>query len=267
MENKALYVDKLLIFDIKGHMAHFRKFYTNSSSLSYFFPPRTTITGLIAGLLGRERNKYYEEFSSEKCKIAVSIRVPIRKIMQTVNYVRTKSLGELNLSGGHTQVPLEIALPSSNFNEIVYRIYFYHSGETFDKFKEILKKGKFVYSPYLGISEFIAETEFVDFIEKDKIEKLSDSSKPVEIATVVNIKQIPREGLIFEFSSRGMFQYVKERMPLEFNSERKLKSGASFIYEKNHNKVIAKIKGDYYKIKYHDPEKGDIIENIVFMEE
>jgi len=261
-----LQLDKLLIFDIKGPVAHFRKFYTNSSSLSYTFPPRTTITGLIAGMLGRSRDSYYEELSSKQCKIAISVKTSLRKVMQTVNYIRTKSLGELNLSAGHTQVPLEILLPSQGSEELKYRIYFYHNNKIMWDLKEILKSGEFVYPPYLGISEFLAKVNFVDFIKRKHISKFSNSKVPVEIATVVNVEQIPKGGLIFEPNPGKFLQYVKERMPLEFDSERKLRKGASFIYEKNQHKIKLKIKGDYYKIDYQDPEKGTIVENIVFME-
>ena len=245
-----LHLDKLLIFDIQGPAAHFRKFYTNSSSLSYTFPPRTTITGLIAGMLGRPRDSYYEEFSSKECKIGISVRTPSRKIMQTVNYVRTKSLGELNLSAGHTQIPLEIVLPLKNFEKLKYRIYFYHNGKTLFELKEALESSKFFYPPYLGISEFIAEVKFVDSIEENQISGFPNSVSPVELVTVVNVEQIPEGGLIFEPNSGKSLQYVKERMPLEFDSERKLRKGASFIYEKNQNKIKLKIKGNYYKIDY-----------------
>ena len=44
-----------VIFDIEGKFAHFRKIYTNSSSLSYLVPPRTTVQGIIAAMLGYER--------------------------------------------------------------------------------------------------------------------------------------------------------------------------------------------------------------------
>jgi len=265
-----LHLDKLLIFDIKGPVAHFRKFYTNSSSLSYTFPPRTTITGLIAGILGRPRDSYYEEFSSEQCKIAVSIKTRLRKIMQTVNYVQTKKdkggIKAVNLSAGHTQIPLEIVLPLKNSEKLKYRIYFYHNGKTLFELKEALESSKFFYPPYLGISEFIAEVKFVDSIEENQISGFPNSVSPVELVTVVNVEQIPEGGLIFEPNSGKSLQYVKERMPLEFDSERKLRKGASFIYEKNQNKIKLKIKGNYYKIDYQDPEKGTIIENIVFME-
>lgn len=262
----GLYPDKLLIFDIKGPAAHFRKFYTNSSSLSYTFPPRTAITGLVAGILGRERDSYYEELDSERCRVAISVRTPVRKIMQTVNYVRTKSPGELNLSAGHTQIPLEIVLPLKNSERINYRIYFYHSDEVMHELKKILESDKFVYPPYLGISEFIAELNFIDFIENKQISRLEDSTVPVEIATVINVEQISKGGLVFEPDSGKTLQYVKERMPLEFNLERKLKKASSFIYEKNQNKAKLKVKGYYYRINYQDPVETEITENIVFME-
>ena len=260
------HIDRLLIFDIRGAMAHFRKFYTNSSSLSYSFPPRTTITGLIAGMLGIERDKYYEKFSCEKCKIGISVRVPIRKIMQTVNYIRTKSLGEINLSAGPTQIPLEIVLPLTDDEQLDYRIYFYHITELFDEFRKKLAAKKFVYPPYLGLSEFIAEIRFIDSIEDEGIEILSNSSKPVDIVTPINAEQIQEGGLIFEYSSGKILQYIKERMPIEFTPERRIKKVGSFIYEKNNNMAQLKIKGNYYRIRYQDPEKGKLTENIVFME-
>jgi len=261
-----LNLDKLLIFDIQGPVAHFRKFYTNSSSLSYTFPPRTTITGLIAGMLGRSRDSYYEEFSSKQCKVAISVRTPTRKIMQTVNYVRTKSLGELNLSAGHTQVPLEIVLSSKNCQKLKYRIYFYHNGKTLFELEEVLGSSKLVYPPYLGISEFIAEANLVNSVKENQMSRFLDPVTPVEIATVINVDKILKGGLIFEPSPGKALQYVKERMPLEFDSERKLKKGASFIYEKNQSKAKLIIKGDYYEIEYKDPEENSVRENIVFME-
>ncbi len=260
------HIDRLLIFDIRGTMAHFRKFYTNSSSLSYPFPPRTTIAGLIAGMLGIERDKYYEKFSCEKCKIGVSVRVPIRKIMQTVNYIRTKSLGEINLSAGPTQIPLEIVLPLEDNEQLNYRIYFYHVTELFDELRKILETKKFVYPPYLGMSEFIAEIRFIDSIEDEEIELLSNPSEPVEIVTPINAKQIQEGGVIFEHSSGKILQYIKERMPIEFTLGRRIKKVGGFIYEKNNNIAKLKIKDNYYRIEYQDPEGGKITENIVFME-
>ena len=65
------YLMEILAFNIRGKFAHFRKFYSNSSALSYFIPPRTTIIGLIAGMLGLERDSYYEDFSLDNCDTGV----------------------------------------------------------------------------------------------------------------------------------------------------------------------------------------------------
>ncbi|HBM79479.1 MAG TPA: CRISPR-associated protein Cas5, partial [Clostridiaceae bacterium] len=58
---------QVISLHFKGKMAHFRKYYSNSSALSYFIPPRTTIIGIVAGFLGYERDTYYEDFSLENC--------------------------------------------------------------------------------------------------------------------------------------------------------------------------------------------------------
>ena len=64
MSEEIKEISKILIFDIKGPMAHFRKFYTNSSSLSYLFPPRTVVAGIIAGILGLPSERFEKK---KKC--------------------------------------------------------------------------------------------------------------------------------------------------------------------------------------------------------
>ena len=115
-------VNKILAFDLTGPMAHFRKYFTNSSSLSYEFPPRTTVIGIVAGILGLERDSYYEDFGMRKCRIAVKIKEPTRSIQRTVNYISVKNVNELNGSAGHTQIPLEIVLPKDINKDIRYKI-------------------------------------------------------------------------------------------------------------------------------------------------
>lgn len=277
MEREKPVPTNLLIFDIYGCSGHFRKFDTNSSSLSYDFPPRTTIVGLIAGIVGLpserfdRRNPYYEKFSTNKCRVAISVRKSIRKIMQTVNYVQTKKskggIKAVNLSAGGTQIPLEIVLPERNSDEIRYRIYFYHVGnEVMEELKERLKTNKFAYPPYLGLSEFIAGIQFVDDIESDKIIRNCAPERSVDIATVINVNCLHENSLTFKSDATTFLQYIKDRMPLDFTSERKLKNVQDFIYEKNVNKIKAGV-DEYYEITYREPQNGTILtENIVFME-
>ncbi|MGC8844168.1 MAG: CRISPR-associated protein Cas5, partial [bacterium] len=242
-------------------MAHFRPFYTNSSSLSYGFPPRTVLMGLIAGILGLDRDTYYEEFSCMNCKIALSLRSSFRKILQRVNYVQTDEEKYVNLSGGRTQIPLEILLPPAGKEFLVYRIYFYHPAFQ-QKLLELLKDKKVFYPPYLGLSEFLATVELQDLIDGKNIIEKEGNNECIELATVVPVHLLPEGGLCFEEGK----QYIKEFMPVEFSPDRKART-ANFLYEKSTGLLRAKIRGCYYEIYYRcGLEEGEITENIVFLE-
>jgi CRISPR-associated protein Cas5h len=91
---------KLLSFEIRGRFAHFRKFYTNSSSLSYFIPPRTTIIGMLGAILQYDRDSYYDIFNENDFRISVAVtsNVKIKKQMQCMNYLHHKSYKDLETS-------------------------------------------------------------------------------------------------------------------------------------------------------------------------
>ena len=108
-----------VVFDIEGNFAHFRKIYTNSSSLSYTVPPRTTIQGIIAAILGYERDSYYS-YMDENLNISVKKNYPTYKMTQTLNYIKAESTGELVRPKNHTQIPFEVI---SAKPKVSYRIY------------------------------------------------------------------------------------------------------------------------------------------------
>lgn len=260
-------IDKIIIFDLIGAMAHFRKFYTNSSSLSYTFPPRTTILGMIAGILGMERDTYYERFSVKNCRIALAIRNPVRKLVQTINYIRTKDINEVTGYGGHTQIPVEFLVPANN-NMLRYRIYFYCNDENlFMELLERLKKENFEYPIYLGITECLGKIIFCDEGKGEKLDK--NDEQPFEISGVIPVHKIEAFPELIEGD-----KYIKEdRVPLEFNSERRLTKVSGYIFEQNCKSVKAIIKSEYIndivKLNYSefngDLEK-QITEYIIFMD-
>ena len=220
---------QIVVFDLIGKIAHFRKYYTNSSSLTYAFPPRTTITGIIAGILGFERDSYYEKFSIQNTKISVSLKSPVRTLMETVNYVWAEKPSDLNLSAGkHTQIPVEIIVPKEWNDNIRYRIFFTHNdAKLLEEFVKRVKSKKFIYPPYLGISEFIADAEFVEFDDYNE----SFSSDPILLTSVLSVDVLKAGVGHISFGSEGAL-YVKEKMPMDFNNNRKLASPTKeFIVE------------------------------------
>ncbi|WP_457557376.1 type I-B CRISPR-associated protein Cas5b [Candidatus Harpocratesius sp.] len=154
---------KVLIFDLIGKMAHFRNLQTNSTSLSYHFPPPTTIHGILAAILGLERDSYYEIFKYQNTFIGLQILTPLRKELFTLNYLKYTL-------GGYTQIPVEIILPL-NDDEFRYRIYFSHfDKEIYENLKKLLQNHQAVYPPSLGLSEMLADFEFIGEGTLEKIQ-------------------------------------------------------------------------------------------------
>ena len=83
-------VNKLIAFDIWGDYGYFRRGYTSTSTITYPFPSRTTLAGLISGILGLEKDSYHDIFSENNSELGLRILNPIKKININLNYTNTK---------------------------------------------------------------------------------------------------------------------------------------------------------------------------------
>ena len=171
----------LLILKVKGKFAHFRKFYTNSSSLSYSVPPRTTVIGLLAAVLGYERDSYYELFPKDKFNVSVKKDSCIRKVMQSVNYIKATSPKNIFQPKDHTQIPVEILTGDDG---VGYTIYINCADKNLmDELEYRVKDNKYVYSPYLGAAPFNCSFQFCRRLDV----QLQKSNEPIRISTPVNL--------------------------------------------------------------------------------
>ena len=153
-------MDKILVFDVWGEYAHFRKYYTTTSPLSFSIPPRTAISGLIGAILGLPKDEYLKYFSKQQAQIAVRILNPIKKVRLAENLINTKDDYFIPIKKGahspRTQIRFEFV------KDAKYRIYLYHTDPNiFNKAKSMLLHHKCVYTPCLGITEHIANFEFI----------------------------------------------------------------------------------------------------------
>lgn len=240
----------LVIFDLTGAFAMFREFYTNSSSLSYPFPPRTTIAGLIAGLLGYERDSYSEDLGLGRCNIAVSVRVPVRRVMQTVNYVMTEGSVWTRHAGGFDgsgdnplPTPVEWVFPALGEPRLRYRVFVHHSDPVFaERLSGTLRDGSHVYPPYLGMSECLGEVEHVATLENWEL-LVKDSE--VSLSTVV-----PSEAIAGSPRLEAGMQIIKERTAFALGANRRLLSIGDVIYERNCNPITARIGRPVFEAAY-----------------
>lgn len=231
----------ILNFRIRGKMAHFRRYYSNSSALSYSVPPRTTLIGLIAGLLGYERDSYYELFDPEQCHVSVGIRSPQKKIIHTMNLLMIKKPNDFNGSQPfHSQTPTEIISPVQIRSEYLdYEVWFHHKDQTL---MEILKSQICLKYGYLsrGVSAALGTAQHIGWIEQGReVNGKKIGEIDAEIESV-----IPRGNLNnIDFSNHSRDLYIlKEDLPIHFHNDRTLASKGDFIINSTPWPVKASVK-------------------------
>lgn len=259
---------EIVSFDIIGKFAHFRKFYSNSTALSFSIPPRTSLMGLISAFMGYEKDTYYDKLSSEKIRIGVFVKTPIRKQFQRVNHLKVENQSDFRGKSGHTQTPFEFIIPENIITgDIIYTIYlscFEEGKEEFEKIKFALNNkyfGKFNLS--FGTANFMCHLINVNFYDNDKVnEKYADGefikfNSAIISEDIFEIKFARYESLDYNIIE-------EEMMPADFvgNQNREVKDMVRILYSLSGIPIEAKIRGNYYEIK---DEKDNIL-NIQFLE-
>lgn len=235
----------LLVFDVVGPMAHFRKFYTNSSSLSYPIPPRTVLMGLIAALWGFERDSYYEELGLERARLGVALKSPVRSLMQTVNYLFTKNEG-WDGSQGHTQIPLELILPRPPERRVRYRVYFQHRDpERVKGLHAQLERGESRYPLYLGLSECLAWVENVHLYTPEAVCWVHNPEEALPVGTAIPLSRLTELPPLERLQGRRL---LKDRMPLDFHPDRRLKAAEDVLWEAEGRPLSLKLRGELFRL-------------------
>lgn len=247
-------IKKVLVFDVWAEYAHFRKFYTTTSPLTFSLPPRTALCGLLGAIVGLDKvgNDYLRYFTLDQASIGVRLINSIKKTMIAQNLIHTKTARGpgMNLIIQRTQINFEF-LKSPK-----YRIYFSHNdSDLYIKLKGNLKGHKSFYTPVLGLSENIADFRFIGEFEILK----KQSEELIQINSAIPLSQIAiNEGTKFDYEA----EYFSERTPLELTTERVVTKYDDILFERNGKPISVKLTEKYYEIKY-DKNKRD---NIVFLE-
>lgn len=247
-------IKQVLIFDVWGYYAHFRRFYTTTSPLTFPIPPRTALCGLIGAIIGKEKedNEYLKYFTLNEASIGLRLLKPVKKEIIAENLIHTKNAKGpgMNLITERTQINFEF------LKDQKYRIYFHHTDEDiYQQLKENLIKHKSVYTPCLGLSENIANFEFVGEFKV----KSETTGEYVQINSVLPTEKIAeKQGINFNFEG----EYFSIRVPIELNLDRIVTKYSDIFFERTGKPVEAKLISPYWSIDYI----GKTNENIVFIE-
>lgn len=196
--------DRCLSLTIRADWGHFRRIDRTVTKQTYRLPPRTTIAGMLAAMVGSRRDSYYETFGSDVSAVAVEPLGTIRTVTEPMLGLSTNPDEHFESAGGTGQKTVQVRYPDSTLNrqlhsyellvDPAYRIDVAVEDRAFYRaLANRLDTGTTHYPLSMGLSEYLAWVEFhgeytVDICDDEIVEV--DSAVPVGAGSVV-----PREGV------------------------------------------------------------------------
>lgn len=252
MDQKEQKIEKILVFDVWGDYAHFRRGYTTTSPLTVSIPPRTALCGLIGAILGLEKedNEYLKHFTLDKAKIGLKLLNPVKKIRVAENLIDTTKSPKSFYNIKRTRIRFEF------LKDPKYRIYFWHNdNEIYNKLKENLLEHKSVYTPCFGLSENIANFKCVGEVDAE----IKENNEKILIHSVISAEKVTdKQGINFDFAG----EYFSLRFPTEMNQKRVITKYSDVLFERNGKPIEINMKEPYWEITYDNGTR----DNIVFIE-
>lgn len=254
---------EILSLDIEGKFAHFRKFHGNNTAMSYSIPPRTTIIGILAAILGEPKDSYYESFRHENLKIGIRVLSDLKKSFHRLNYLKITGTGDFGGKNGRIQTPFEV-VTSHDLKSGMVTYRFYISAGANDTIYQSLKKSltnsERRFNLSFGVAGFSA---FISKVQVHEGSKQSGNSDWLLMHSACNSNEV--EEIDFPDDAEFRFNHVEEELlPADFiggEKGRELFRMNRVLFATKNFPIRVILNGDYYKIK---PE-GDV-ENIQFME-
>ena len=217
---------KLLKFELIGRIGCFKKYYSNKNVLSYYLPPRTTITGILASILMLEKDSYYKIFDPKNINIGVQINNEPKVYVTPLNHIKDDN--------DRRQVRHQFLLPKND--NISYIVYLYFKSFQYEKelINKIINKN-FGFGVSLGQKQFKGYIDNPELVSSYKFIKdfKGEISSITSVENVYKINPIKENIVIKELMPVNFKEIKKGREPLEYGE---------FIYEKTGKSLMGYFK-------------------------
>ncbi len=200
--------DRCLSFTVSSDWAHFKRVGRSVTKQTYRAPPRTTVAGMLAAIVGAERDTYYKIFGEVNAAIAITPLSDIR----TVN-IPTVGLGtdpgqDVTSTAGNYYSNYNLTYQDTTKDrqlhayEVVadprYRIdVALEDREFYTELRDHLEAGTSVYPPSLGKSEYLAT---IGDVETNRTPEKRETGEQVDVDSLVPgslSETIPQPGVTY----------------------------------------------------------------------
>lgn len=253
-----MYAKRTIIFDIWSSYAYFRRVYTTTSATTYPFPPRSSIEGLIAAIIGYESSFYPNKLNF--AMIGIALLNDISKMPFSLHYTHTdfwKNVVSKYLKTGKYSITKSIRAPRSIelLREPKYRIFFSIDDEDImNKLGSMLRNHEAIYLPYLGKNSMLANFELIDSNAVSQPQHIpNDKYEPV--SSIIPFKgKMPKLRV-----QKGIPYAIEHDIPGHLSAERELAYSYSAVYSPLGGKEILASGILIHKVTYSDSRCNNIV--------
>ena len=256
---------EVLSLDIEGKFAHFRKFHGNNTAMSYTIPPRTTIIGMLAAILGLSKDSYYQLMRHQALKIGIRVVADLKKAFHRVNFLKITGSGDFSGKNGRIQTPFEIVTTDDIKNGMVkYRIYLSpgENSDVYTQIKDALNNSERQFNLTMGIANFSAFVTQVEILEAAEKQAYGEW---LPMHSACNSDQV--EEINFPDDAEFKFNHIEEELlPADFiggDKGREVYRMNRVLFTTRYLPMQILLNGSYFQIK---PKNSEDVENIQFLE-
>ncbi len=199
---------KLLIFDLRASLAHFRRPDTTSTHATYPFIPRTALRGLLASVMGLD-------MWPEQGWTGMELLSPVQTRVQQLSLLGKGFLGSDKTFNRPTTVEFVV--------NPAYRIYY--TGTMIDELSERISRRQATYHTYLGSAFALSVPEFVELADTQIV-------SPTDFFESVPVKGVVPAHCIKNFVPEGPRRFARAGgMLYRALPQRRFQGSINFIYE------------------------------------
>ncbi len=231
---------ELINFRLRGRFAHFLRAEASASALSYPLPPRTVLLGLMGAVLGLSKDT--PQVVLEPANIAVSGKFPKTywhgtKLRQTLPAPMPLVIKKTHKGTSSEQKMPHIVLQEWLLNP-EYTIWVSIPEPYHTELKKRLKDRQWYFSPFLGLSEMMADIEYMGASEGSSLPDglydvqtvFQQDSADIDLEAVIerrlsiHILQMPRTVTQYRVFSHSSYVAERNARPIPLKTRRAYKT-------------------------------------------
>jgi CRISPR-associated protein Cas5h len=208
-------MEVVVVFELRGDLAHYRRPDTFATQASYPIMPRTTLRGLIGAILG-EVYRVEGDVLDPGDRTGLRLLSPIRTVAQELSLHGKKWTGAGTDDSFHRPTSIELVVRPH------YRVFY--SGSRLEELADRLREGQSVFHTYLGSAFCLTRPEWVGVRPAEPIPADCGS---IRCATVVPSPAVA----VLQPDDQSQYGRVAG-VPREHLGNRRFRGTLSVIYER-----------------------------------